>query len=53
MEERERYLNKYNTNYELTATESKEWEVPLDQGFGASWSWNKKNIEIFHQVKYV
>lgn len=30
MEERERYFNKYNINYELIVIKSKEWEVLLD-----------------------
>lgn len=40
--ERERFLDNYNTNYELKDAKSKESKVPLDQVFEVSWSWNKK-----------
>lgn len=58
MGEREKWFLKYNTNYELTGAKSAEREVPSGQGFGGTWSQNKRNKKnvggfFFHKVKYI
>lgn len=55
MEERERYLNKFSTNYELTGAKSDEWEVTPDGGFSVRWLWKIRKMynDYFYQVKYI
>lgn len=44
MKEREKYFNKFNTNYELTGAKSDKLEVTSDRSFSANVK-NKENVQ--------